>query len=117
LVESSSSILETRGCEGRVFNKHNKTTTMNEVYWECPIGFRWAWSDKDTPPADRMKAQDVLPSLQEQMIKTEENYTLVNQTDDKDRGEIHAGKPIAIQEALEEENTKDTPSFGTEDLE
>jgi len=24
---------------------------------------------------------------------------------------------MAIQEALEEENTKDTPSFGTEDLE
>jgi len=81
------------------------------------IGFRWAWSDKDTPPADRMKAQDVLPSLQEQMIKTEEKYTLVNRTDDKDRGEIHAGKPIAMQEALEEESTKDTPSFGSENLE
>jgi len=50
---------------------------MSEVYWECPIGFRWAWSDKDTPPADRMKAQDVLPSLQEQMIQTGEKYTLV----------------------------------------
>jgi len=61
----------------RVLNKHNKATTMGEVYWECPIGFRWAWSDKDTPPADRMKAQDVLPSLQEQMIKTGKKYTLV----------------------------------------
>jgi len=50
---------------------------MREVYWECPIGFRWAWSDKDTPLADRMKAQDVLPSLQEQIIKTGEKYTLV----------------------------------------
>jgi len=50
---------------------------MSEVYWECPIGFRWAWSDKDTPPADRMKAQDVLPSLQEQMMKTGEKYKLV----------------------------------------
>ena len=61
----------------RVLNKHNKATTMGEVYWECPIGFRWAWSDKDTPPADRMKAQDVFSSLQEQMIKTGEKYTLV----------------------------------------
>jgi len=61
----------------RVLNKHNKATTMGEVYWECPIGFRWAWSDKDTPPADRMKAQDVLSSLQEQMMKTGEKYTLV----------------------------------------
>jgi len=41
-----------------------------------PIGFRWAWSE-DTPPADSMKTQDVLPSLQEQMIKTGEKYTLV----------------------------------------
>jgi len=24
----------------RVVNKHNKATTMSEVYWECPIGFR-----------------------------------------------------------------------------
>ena len=49
---------------------------MNEVYWECPIEFKWAWSE-DTPPADRMKTQDVLPSLQEQMRKTGEKYTLV----------------------------------------
>jgi len=61
----------------RVLNKHNKATTMSEAYWECPIGFRWAWIDKDTPLADRMKAQDVFPSLQEQMIKTGEKYTLV----------------------------------------
>ena len=61
----------------RVLNKHNKATAMGEVYWECQIGFRWAWSDKDTPPADRMKTRDVLPSLQEQMIKTGEKYTLV----------------------------------------
>jgi len=61
----------------RVLNKHNKATTMGEVYWECPIGFRWAWSDKDTPPADRMKTQDVLPSLQEQMIEAGKKYTLV----------------------------------------
>jgi len=67
------------GIEGvrMVHNKHNKATAMSEVYWECPTGFRWAWSDKDTPPADRMKAQDVLHSLQEQMIKTGEKYTLV----------------------------------------
>jgi len=61
----------------RVLNKHDKATAMSEVYWECPTGFRWAWSDKDTPLADRMKTQDVLPSLQEQMIKTGEKYTLV----------------------------------------
>jgi len=60
----------------RVLNKHSKATVMNEVYWKCPIGFRWAWSE-DTPPADRMKTQDVLPSFQEQMIKTGEKYTLV----------------------------------------
>jgi len=34
----------------RVLNKRNKATAMSEVYWECPTGFRWAWSDKDTPP-------------------------------------------------------------------
>jgi len=61
----------------RVLNIHNKATSMSEVYLECPISFRWAWSDKDTPPADGMKAQDVLPSLQEQMIKTAEKYTMV----------------------------------------
>jgi len=62
----------------RVLNKHSKVTAMSEVYWECPIGFRWAWSE-DTPPADIMKTQDVLSSLrlQEQMIKTGEKYTLV----------------------------------------
>jgi len=60
----------------RVLNKHSKATAMNEVYWECPIGFKWAWSE-DTPPADRLKTQDVLPSLQEQMRKTGEKYTLV----------------------------------------
>ena len=47
---------------------------MREVYWE--FGFRWAWSE-DTPPAYRMKTQDVLPSLQEQMIKTGEKYSIV----------------------------------------
>ena len=48
----------------RVLNKHNKAATMSEVYWECPIGFRWAWKDTDTPLADRIKAHNVLPSLQ-----------------------------------------------------
>jgi len=52
----------------RVLNKHNKATTMSEVYWEYPIGFRWAWRDKDTPLADRMKAQDVLPSLRQALV-------------------------------------------------
>ena len=33
------------------------------------------------------------------------------------RGRIPEATRIAIQEALEEENTKDTPSFGREDLE
>jgi len=33
------------------------------------------------------------------------------------RGQIPEETKVAIQEALEEENTKDTPSFGTEDLE
>ena len=33
------------------------------------------------------------------------------------RGRISEAIRIAIQEALEEENTKDTPSFGMEDLE
>jgi len=46
------------------------------VYCECPVGFKWAWSE-GTPPADRMKSQDVLPSLQEQMRRTGEKYTLV----------------------------------------
>jgi len=50
---------------------------MSEMYWECPIGFTWAWSNKNAPPADRMKAQDIFLSLQEQMIKTGEKYTLV----------------------------------------
>jgi len=50
---------------------------MSEVYWECPIGFRWAWKDINAPLADRIKAQDVLPSLQEQMAKTGEKYALV----------------------------------------
>jgi len=59
----------------RVLNKHSKATAMNAVYWECPFGFKWAWSE-GTPPADR-KSQDVLPSLQEQMRKTGEKYTLV----------------------------------------
>jgi len=58
----------------RVLNKHSKATAMNAVYWECPFGFKWAWSE-GTPPADR-KSQDVLPSLQEQMRKTGEKYTL-----------------------------------------
>jgi len=31
----------------RVLNKHSKATAMSEVYWECPMGFRWAWKDKD----------------------------------------------------------------------
>jgi len=47
----------------RVLNKHDKAIAMSEVYWECPIGFKWAWRDNDSPPADRMKTQDVLPSL------------------------------------------------------
>jgi len=25
-----------------VLDKHNKATAMSEVYWKCPIGFRWA---------------------------------------------------------------------------
>ena len=33
------------------------------------------------------------------------------------RGQISEATRIAIQEALEEESTKDTPSFGTENLE
>jgi len=66
----------------RVLNKHDKAIAMNEVYWECPIGFRWVWSDNDTPPADRMKTQDVLPSLQKQMIKTREKYMLVIDSED-----------------------------------
>jgi len=33
------------------------------------------------------------------------------------RGQISEATRMAIQEALEEENTKDNPSFGTEDLE
>jgi len=33
------------------------------------------------------------------------------------RGQIPEATKVAIQEAVEEENTKDTPSFGTEDLE
>jgi len=33
------------------------------------------------------------------------------------RGQISEATWMAIQEALEEESTKDTPSFGTEDLE
>jgi len=33
------------------------------------------------------------------------------------RGQIPEATRVAIQEALEEEKTKDTPSFGTEDLE
>jgi len=33
------------------------------------------------------------------------------------RGQIPETTKMAIQEALEEENTKDTPSFGMEDLE
>jgi len=32
------------------------------------------------------------------------------------RGQIPEATRMAIQEALEEDNTKDTPSFGTEDL-
>ena len=32
-------------------------------------------------------------------------------------GQIWEATRMAIQEALEEKNTKDTPSFGTEDLE
>jgi len=60
----------------RVLNKHSKATAMSEVYWECPIGFRWVWSE-DTPPANRMKTQDVFPSLQQQMIKTRKKYTVV----------------------------------------
>jgi len=58
----------------RVFNKHNKANS--QVYWECPIGFRWAWKDMDTHLADRKKEHDVLPSLQEQMAKTGEKYVL-----------------------------------------
>jgi len=26
----------------RVLNKYSKATAISEVYWECPIGFRWA---------------------------------------------------------------------------
>ena len=58
----------------RVLNKHNKA--ISQVYWECPIGFKWAWKDMDTHLADRIKAHDVLPSLQEQMAKTGEKYAI-----------------------------------------
>jgi len=60
----------------RVLNKHSKATAMNAVYWECPVDIKCVWSE-GTPPADRMKSQDVLPSLQEQMRRTGEKYTLV----------------------------------------
>jgi len=49
---------------------------MSEVYWECPMGFRWAWKDKDASLADRLEAHDVLFSFQEQMAKTGEKYAL-----------------------------------------
>jgi hypothetical protein len=47
----------------RVLNKHGKVTTMREVYWECPIGIRWAWKDTDIPLVDRTEAHNVLFSL------------------------------------------------------
>jgi len=49
---------------------------MGAVFWECPVGFKWAWSEGN-PPADRMKSQNVIPSLQEQMRRTGEKYSLV----------------------------------------
>jgi len=44
----------------RVLNKHGKITTMREVYWECPIEFRWARKDTDIPLVDRTEAHDIL---------------------------------------------------------
>jgi len=35
----------------RVLNKHSKATAMNAVYWECPLGFKWAWSEGTPPPS------------------------------------------------------------------
>jgi len=58
-----------------------KVTTMREVYWECPIGFRWAWKDTDIPLADRTDEHDVLFSLQKQMATTGERYTLLVNSD------------------------------------
>ena len=65
----------------KVLNKHSKATAMSEVYWECPIGFRWAWKDTDTYLVDRTEAHDVLFSLQEQMAQTGEKYTLLVDSD------------------------------------
>jgi len=60
----------------RVLRKHGTITTMREVYWECPIGFRWAWRDADADLADRPMIQGVLTSLQTQMRKMGEKYSL-----------------------------------------
>jgi len=49
---------------------------MGEVYWECPIGFRWAWRDADANLADRPTTQGVLTSLQTQICKMGEKYSL-----------------------------------------
>ena len=75
--------LEHPGRKGlqRVLNKHGKVTTMSEVYWECPVGLRWAWKDTDMALVDRTEAHDVLFSLQEQMAKTGERYTLLVDSD------------------------------------
>jgi len=61
----------------RVLTKHGKVTTMREVHWECPIGFRWAWKDADIPLVDRTEAHDVFFSLQEHMAQTGERYALL----------------------------------------
>jgi len=60
----------------RVLNKHGKVTTMRKVYWECPTGFQWAWKDLDKNLAERPEMHEALLSLQKQMSKTGEKYSL-----------------------------------------
>ena len=54
---------------------------MRELYWECPKGFRWAWKDMDVPLVYRTESRNVLLSLQEQMAKKGEKYTLLVDSD------------------------------------
>jgi len=44
----------------RVLNKHDKVTTMRQVYCECPPGFRWAWKDPDRNLADTLRIAEQL---------------------------------------------------------
>jgi len=43
----------------RVLSKHSKATAMSAVFWKCPVGFKWAWSE-GTPHTDKMKSQTYL---------------------------------------------------------